>query len=132
VLTLPPTVRVFLATGAVDGRRGIDGLAGVVREQFGDDPLSGHLFVFRNRRGDRAKILYWDRSGFWLLQKRLERGVFRFPVDPSRGGGDGARVEVEAAELALVLEGIELAGAKRRKRFTPEAQTMPTVSEARG
>ena len=126
MLTLPPTVRVFLATGAIDGRRGIDGLACVVREEFGDDPLSGHLFVFRNRRGDRAKILYWDRSGFWLLQKRLERGVFRFP------SGDGARVEVEAAELALVLEGIELAGAKRRKRFTPEAQVMPSVSEPRG
>jgi len=70
--------------------------------------------------------------GRTVTQKRLERGVFRFPVDPSRGGGDGARVEVEAAERALVLEGIELAGAKRRKRFTPEAQTMPTVSEARG
>jgi transposase len=128
VLTLPPTVRVFLATSAIDGRRGIDGLAGVVREEFGDDPLSGHLFVFRNRRGDRAKILYWDRSGFWLLQKRLERGVFRFPS----ASGDGARVEVEAAELALVLEGIELAGAKRRKRFTPEAQSTRTMSEPRG
>src|SRR5206468_626857 len=116
--------RVFLASAPVDGRRGIDGLAGLVREHFGDDPLSGHLFVFRNRRGDRAKILYWDRSGFWLLQKRLERGVFRFP------SGGGARVEVEAAELALVLEGIELAGAKRRKRFTPEAQTMRSTSEA--
>lgn len=124
MLTLPPTVRVFLASAPVDGRRGIDGLAGLVREHFGDDPLSGHLFVFRNRRGDRAKILYWDRSGFWLLQKRLERGVFRFP------SGDGARVEVEAAELALVLEGIELAGAKRRKRFTPAAQMMRSTSEA--
>jgi transposase len=124
VLTLPPTVRVFLATAPVDGRRGIDALAAVVRETFGDDPLSGHLFVFRNRRGDRAKILYWDRSGFWLLQKRLERGVFRFP------SGDAARIEVEAAELALVLEGIELAGAKRRRRFTPEPETMRTTSEA--
>ena len=126
MLTLPPTVRVFLATAPVDGRRGIDALAGLVREHFGDDPLSGHLFVFRNRDGDRARILYWDRSGFWLLQKRLERGVFRFP------SGDGARVEVEAAELALVLEGIDLAGAKRRKRFTPGAKVTRTMSELRG
>lgn len=125
MLTLPPTVRVFLASAPVDGRRGIDGLAGLVRDHFGEDPLSGHLFVFRNRRGDRAKVLYWDRSGFWLLQKRLERGVFRFPAS------DGARVEVEAAELALVLEGIELAGAKRRKRFTPEAQVMRSTPEMR-
>lgn len=125
MLTLPPTVRVFLASAPVDGRRGIDGLAGLVREHFGEDPLSGHLFVFRNRRGDRAKVLYWDRSGFWLLQKRLERGVFRFPA------GDGARVEVEAAELALVLEGIDLAGARRRKRFTPEAHPMRSAPEAR-
>jgi transposase len=123
---LPPTVRVFVAAAPVDGRGGIDRLAALVREHFGDDPLSGHLFVFRNRRGDRAKILYWDRSGFWLLQKRLERGVFRFP------SGEGARVEVEAAELALVLEGIELAGTRRCRRFTPEAQTMRTMSEAGG
>lgn len=135
MLSLPPAVRVFLASAPVDGRRGIDGLAGLVREHFGEDPLSGHLFVFRNRRGDRAKILYWDRSGFWLLQKRLERGVFRFPVGPSRGGSDGARVEVEAADLALLLEGIDLAGSTRRKRFTPrvasDAQVMRNVSEAR-
>lgn len=124
MIALPATVRVFLASEPVDGRRGIDGLAGLVRERFGDDPLSGHLFVFHNRRGDRAKVLYWDRSGFWLLQKRLERGVFRFP------SSDTARVEVEAAELALVLEGIDLSGAKRRKRFTPEAQVMRSASEA--
>lgn len=115
MLSLPPAVRIFLASAPADGRRGIDGLAALVRESFGEDPLSGHLFVFRNRRGDRAKILYWDRSGFWLLQKRLERGVFRFPR------GEEARVEVEATELALLLEGIDLAGARRRERFTPDA-----------
>ena len=113
MLSLPPAVRVFLSAGAVDGRLGIDGLAALVRDAFDLDPLSGHLFVFRNRRGDRARILNWDRSGFWLLQKRLERGVFRFP------SGEGARVEVEAAELALLLEGIDLVGARRRPRFTP-------------
>lgn len=125
MLTLPPAVRVYLASAPVDGRLGIDGLAGLVSARFGCDPLSGHLFVFRNRRGDRAKVLYWDRSGFWLLQKRLERGVFRFPP------GEGARVEVEAAELALVLEGIDLAGAKRRPRFSRDAHLMRSASEVR-
>ena len=121
MLSLPPAVRVFLSASAVDGRLGIDGLAALVRDAFGLDPLSGHLFVFKNRRGDRARILYWDRSGFWLLTKRLERGVFRFPLDPSRGEGEGARVEVESADLALLLEGIDLAGASRRPRFVPAA-----------
>ena len=121
MLSLPPAVRVFLASAPTDGRRGIDGLAALVREGFGEDPLSGHLFVFRNRRGDRAKILYWDRSGYWLLQKRLERGVFRFP------SAEAPRVEVEAADLALLLEGIDLAGARRRERFTPGMQVDRTA-----
>ena len=124
MLSLPPSVRVFLSSAPVDGRRGMDGLAALVRESFGEDPLSGHLFVFRNRRGDRAKILYWDRSGFWLLQKRLERGVFRFP------SAEQPRVEVESAELALLLEGIDLAGARRRERFTPDAHPGRIRSEA--
>lgn len=124
MLSLPPSVRVFLSSAPVDGRRGMDGLAALVRESFGEDPLSGHLFVFRNRRGDRAKILYWDRSGFWLLQKRLERGVFRFP------SAEQPRVEVESAELALLLEGIDLAGARRRERFTPDAHPGRIPSEA--
>ncbi len=127
MLSLPPSVRIFLASEPVDGRRGMDGLAAIVRETFGLDPLSGHLFDFRNRRGSGAKILYWDRSGYWLLQKRLERGVFRFP-----SGEYGApRVEVEAADLALLLEGIDLAGARRRERFTPDAQTSRIASEGR-
>lgn len=127
MLTLPPSVRIFIATGPADMRRSFDRLAAMVREEIREDPLSGHLFVFRNRMGDRCKILFWDRSGFCLFYKRLEEGTFRFPVDDSsttRPVGtrrEGAResVEVEAAELALLLEGIDLAGAKRRKRFLP-------------
>lgn len=112
MLSLPPTVRILLATQPADMRRGFDGLAALVRDVLRDDPLSGHLFVFRNRRGDRCKILYWDRSGFALWYKRLERGTFRFPK------ADAAGVSINAAELTLLLEGIDLAGARRRPRFT--------------
>lgn len=101
-------------------RRSFDRLSAMVREVIRQDPLSGHLFVFRNRMGDRCKILFWDRSGYCLLYKRLEEGTFRFPVDDStRREGERESVEVEAAELSLLLEGIDLAGAKRRRRFLP-------------
>jgi transposase len=92
MLTLSPAVRIYLETGATDLRRSIDGLAALVRERFTLDPLSGHLFLFRNRRGDRIKILAWDRGGFWVLYKRLERGTFAWPV-----ADDVARVEVRSA-----------------------------------
>jgi transposase len=110
VLTLPPSVRVFLAATPIDLRKSFDGLAAAARELLAQDPLSGHLFVFLNRRSDRVKILVWDRNGYWLMSKRLERGRFRTPVR------DG-QVEIEAAELALMLEGIDLAGARRRPRW---------------
>jgi transposase len=99
-----------------DMRRGFDGLAALVREVVREDPLSGHLFVFFNRRRDRVKILWWDRSGYAVWYKRLERGAFRPHVEQREGV---VVAEVEAAELALVLEGIELAGARRRSRFHP-------------
>ena len=106
-------MKVHLAFGYTDMRKGIDGLAMLVQGMLRQDPFSGHLFVFRNRRGDRVKILYWDRSGFCLFYKRLEQGVFRLPV--SREGC----VELEWAELALLLEGIDLAGSRRRPRWLP-------------
>jgi len=80
---------------------------------MGQDPLSGHLFVFFNRRGDRVKILFWDRSGFCLWYKRLEQGVFRLPQSLA----DAVNPEVELADLSLILEGIDLSGAQRRKRY---------------
>ncbi|MHC4481040.1 MAG: IS66 family insertion sequence element accessory protein TnpB [Planctomycetota bacterium] len=112
---LPPTVRVFVALQPADLRRGFDGLAALTREVLGGEPLSGHLFVFWNRRRDRVKVLFWDRGGFVLWSKRLERGRFRFPER-----ADGSRVEVEASELMLLLEGIDLRGARRRRRFVPQ------------
>ena len=113
MLSLPPAVRVYLSAKPCDMRRSFDGLAQEVFDFLGEDPLSGHLFVFRSRSGNRVKILFWDRSGYVLYYKRLEKGTFRFPPI------DGNRVEIEAAELGLILEGIELAGSKRRPRFTP-------------
>jgi transposase len=111
VLSLPPAVRILLAVEPADMRKGFDGLAQLVRDVIAEDPLSGHFFVFRNRRRDRVKILYWDRDGFALWYKRLEKGVFRFPE-----AKDG-RVEVTPAEMAAVLEGIDLSRARRLPRF---------------
>jgi transposase len=104
----PPAVRIYLCAGPTDMRRSFDGLAALTRDVLRQDPLSGHLFVFRNRPGNRVKLLWWDRSGFCLFYKRLEKGNFRFPEN----GG-----EVAAGDLALLLEGIELAGARRRQRY---------------
>ena len=111
MINLPPTVRIFLATQPADMRRGFDGLAALTTQVIGHDPLSGHLFVVRNRRGDRLKILYWDRDGLAIWAKRLERGAFRFP-SPT-----GNRIEVTPAEMAAILEGIDLSRARRQKRF---------------
>ena len=116
MLTLPPSVRVFVCLTPADMRRSLDGLAAMTREILEEDPLSGHLFVFFNRRRDRTKILLWDRSGLCLYYKRIERGVFHLSC---LEGPNRIRAEIEPAELSLILEGIELAHAKRRKRFVP-------------
>ena len=111
MLTPTSTVRVFVCSQPTDMRRSFDGLARMVEDLIKADPLSGHLFVFRNRKGHLAKVLWWDRSGYALFYKRLERGTFAFPV------ADDGYVEMEATELMLLLEGIDLAGAERRPRF---------------
>lgn len=116
MLSLPPSVKVYLAIDPVDMRKGMDALANVVRNVIRQEPMSGHLFVFRGRRGHMLRILFWDRSGWALYTKRLERGTFHLPVDIAEGT---QRVEVEAAELMLMLEGIELRGAKRQVRWRP-------------
>jgi len=114
MLTWPPTVRIFVSTQPTDMRRSFDGLAMMTRENMGQDPLSGHLFVFFNRRGDRVKIMFWDRSGFCIWYKRLEQGVFRLPQSIV----NTSNPEVEVSDLSLILEGIDLSSARRRKRFT--------------
>jgi transposase len=112
VLTISPAVRIYLATGATDLRRSIDGLSALVRERFTLDPVSGHLFLFRNRRGDRIKILAWDAGGFWVLYKRLERGTFAWPAEPA-----DAPVEMRSADLLLLLSGVDLVHTRRRRWY---------------
>ena len=112
MLNLPPSVKIYVATGPTDMRKSFNGLSISVESILEQDPFSGHLFVFRNRRGDRVKILYWDRSGFCIWYKLLEKGTFCLP--PARG----TYLEMTAADLALILEGIDLTGAKRQKRFS--------------
>lgn len=117
MLTFPPGALVFVATARVDGRKGIDGLSALVRSQFAEDPLSGTMYVFFSRRGDRVRVLYWDRDGYVLITKRLEKGTFRVPWGTTSG-----RVIVEAAELLLVLEGIDISSAVRRPRWAPRTR----------
>jgi transposase len=113
MLSLPSPVKIFLCAQPVDLRRSFDGLASIARDGLGEDPLSGHWFVFRNRRGDRIKILMWDRDGLLLVYKRLEEGTFRFPV-PAR---EAKSVLVTAQELSFLLWGIDPASVTRQKRY---------------
>jgi transposase len=117
MLSLPPSVRVFVATQPVDGRKGADSLMVIVRDLLEHDPLSGHLYVFFSRRCDRVRVVYWDRDGFAMWTKRLERGRFRptFTAD-----GRLSVSAIESAELSLVLEGIDLREARRRPRWQPK------------
>ncbi len=109
---VPPSVRIYLAREPADMRRSFDGLCGMVRDHMKQEPTNGHLFVFRNRRWNRIKVIYFDRTGLAIWYKRLERGCFHWPK------GHEPVVEMNAADMALILEGIDLNGAKRRKRFS--------------
>jgi transposase len=125
MLSISRTTRVFLATEPTDMRKGFDGLFAIVESVISEDPFSGHLFVFRNRRRDRLKMLWWDRDGLAIFYKRLECGSYQFPTDVIAGvSGDSMsgttssqRCEIRAEELALLLEGIDLSSVKRRKRY---------------
>jgi transposase len=122
MITLPHPVRVFLHTPPTDLRKGFDALSGLVTTAFSQDPTSGHLFLFVNRRRDRIKILYWDRGdGLAIWYKRLEVGSFQIPAVPS----DALSIEMTSTQLALILSGIDLRSARQRKRYqrsTPEAE----------
>lgn len=127
MLTLPSSVRIYVAAEPVDLRRGFDGLAATTRSLMGKNPMNGHVFVFVNRRKNRMKLLVWDRTGWLLVYKRLERGTFELPKEPETGS---RHVEVDAGELGLMLEGLDLRGARRRKRWYRSpwgAQSVPRL-----
>ncbi len=114
MFTLPSAVQVFICLQPTDLRKSFDRLAALVSGVIGQNPLSGHLFVFLNRDRDRVKILFWDRSGYCLYYKRLEAGTFKIP----QRDDSGTSAAISIPELTLILEGIDLSYARRRKRFS--------------
>jgi transposase len=123
MLSWPPTVKIFLGADPTDMRKGFDSLAYLVESSMSLDPLSGHLFVFRSRRGDRIKILYWDADGYVLWYKRLEKGCFRFPAAAADVATKG--VEVKAADLMMLLDGVDLGSVRRQRRYCRETVENP-------
>src|SRR5688500_4374402 len=114
VFGLPPSVKIYFARELVDMRNGIDGLKAIVEAALKKDPFEGHLFVFVGKSKDKVKILFWNKNGFVLHMKRLEKGRFQLPLVDGRA----AKVEMEATELAMLLDGIDL-NAKRLSRWRP-------------
>ena len=125
MLSIPGQVKIFLAVEPADMRQGFDRLAARVSQTLQADPLSGHLFVFRNRRADRLKLLYWDGDGYALWYKRLEAGTFRFPAATQ----DQPSVTISAADWAMLLDGVDLSSVRRGKRYRRAA---PLASASSG
>lgn len=128
MLVPPGPIRVLVATKPVDFRKGMDGLAGVVQEQLKTDPFSGTIYVFRAKRADRVKLLFWDGSGVCLFAKRLEDGKFRWPCIE-----DGV-MRLSAAQLGALIEGLDWTRLHARRVAAPQAVksrpiTTPLTSE---
>lgn len=119
MLSFPPAVRIWLATAPADLRKSFDALAELVRQHLHHDPLSGHVFVFRNKHSDRVKLVYWDEDGFVIVYKRLEAGRFHFPANDAGTAG----VTLRAAELAMLLDGVDWQHARRSKRYQRPVST---------
>lgn len=112
MMPIGSATRIYLAAGSTDLRKSFDGLSDLVRNQFGQDPLSGHLFLFTNRRKNRLKLLYWDGSGTWVCCKRLARGVFAWPKNHEMETGP---LRILAEELTLLVSGIDLEKTRERQ-----------------
>ena len=120
MIGVSPATKVYLATAAVDMRKGFEGLYGLVRDELGGDPLSGHLFLFANRGRTRLKVLYWDGSGLWVCAKRLEKGRFHWPAVPNKT--ENARsVMMRPEELAMLVNGLDVTQARPRKNWLRRA-----------
>lgn len=111
MLSIPPTVPIFLYAEPTDMRKSFDGLSGIVRGEFAADPLDGSLFLFINRRRDRLKILHWDGTGYWLYYKLLEAGTFEVIAS------EGKYKQIDSTQLAMLLGGVSLVSVKRRRRY---------------
>ena len=121
MLMLPPSVKIYLATEPTDMRKGFDGLCALVKQSLGRDVFSGHLFVFVSRRRDRVKVLAWDRGGFVLYYKRLEKGRFQMPDVP-----EGQRtVILEGTQLSMLLSGFD-PNLERLRRWKPRESAIDT------
>jgi len=114
VLTISPAVKLWYCPQAVNMRLGFDGLFALVKNKLKADPLSGHLFIFRNRTADRLKVLYWGGHGLCLFCQRLEQGRYHFPDAPA----DAASIELSAGQFQMILDGIDLSRVRRFKRFS--------------
>ena len=112
MIGFPPSIRIFICSQPTDMRRSFDSLARMVEDVLKLDPFSGYLFLFRSRRGDRIKALYWDDDGFAIWYKRLEKGVFTFP--------DATHGEISSTELTMILKGVDVASLRYKKRFKRE------------
>ena len=137
MLSISRTTRVFLAIEPTDMRKGFDGLFALVENVIREDPFSGHLFVFRNRKRDRLKVLWWDTDGLAIFYKRLERGNYQFPTDATVTRHDSndddtavSRCEIRSDELSLLLAGIDLGSVKRRRRYRRPASNEPSVTDS--
>jgi transposase len=119
VLTLPPAVKSHLAVEPIDIRRSFNGLSTAVREVLKDDPFSGHVFIFRNKRSDMLKLIWWSSGGFPILYKRLERCTIHLPREVGRGV---RAVQIAAVDLAMMLDGVELAATRHRRRWDPPVE----------
>lgn len=124
MLSFPAGVRLFAATQPTDLRKSYSGLSALVESEFGMSATSGELFIFLNRRGTQVRTLFWDRDGYCILMKRLERGTFR-RVESADGK---AHVEIDAGELAMLLEGIDAPRVRRRKRYRAASVANPVVT----
>jgi len=113
---LGPATKIYIAVEGVDMRKGFDGLFGLVHDRLGQDPLSGHLFLFSNRARSRLKVLVWDGSGLWVCAKRLEKGRFRWPA-----AKDGHCAVMRPEELAMLVNGLDMAEARPRKNWLRRA-----------
>lgn len=125
MLALPATVRIYLCTQPTDMRKGFDSLALLVREHFGCNPLSGHLFVFPSKGNSRIKLLWWDRDGFAVMYKRLEQGTFKFPRTVSC---DIKALEIDATDMMALLAGFEPIKIKRQLRYEHQEVTAKTLT----